>query len=127
MTDKVTKDDYEDVYNELLGIDINWSKLPLEDLKALSVLFSNPELLAKKLGYQTDKEKKRAVRREKILEQSSALVLDRLDKGKGPLAKLYKKFIDDDDEDEKSDKFQKLERLVEEKPRRISVDVGGSE
>lgn len=119
----VTKEDYEEVYNDLLGIDINWSKLPLEDLKALSVLFSNPELLVRKLGYKSDKEKKREKRREKIIETGENLVLDRLDKGKGPISKLYRKLVLGEQDDSDDENFDELEKLVE-RANSLDIDVG---
>lgn len=46
----VTKQDYEDTFNELLDTSIKWRNLRLEDLIQLTVLLSNPEILMKKLG-----------------------------------------------------------------------------
>ena len=44
-----TKEDYEKVFNDLLGIEIKWSKLSKEELVQLAMLFDNPEILIKKL------------------------------------------------------------------------------
>jgi len=86
---KATKEDYEKIFNEILGLDVNWSKLPLEDLKALSVIFANPEVIVKRLGYQTEKEK----RREKTLAKLEEIVVKKIDEGSGPLAKLAKRAL----------------------------------
>lgn len=54
-----TKEDYEKVFNDLLGMDIKWSKLSKEELVQLAVYFDNPEILMKKLiPVETTGEKK---------------------------------------------------------------------
>ena len=59
----VTKADYEKTFNELLGLDLKWSNLRLEDLIQLAFLFSNPELLIKKLGASDEIQKTEARKR----------------------------------------------------------------
>jgi hypothetical protein len=46
--------EYEKVFNELLGTDIRWSKLSLEELATLAVLFKHPEILMKRLGVEVN-------------------------------------------------------------------------
>jgi len=50
-----TKEDYERLLNQLLGLDIRWSKLSKEELSALATLFSSPRELARRLGLKTDR------------------------------------------------------------------------
>jgi hypothetical protein len=45
-----TKREYSELFNQLLGTDIDWTKLSLHELTQLAVLFNNPEALAKRLG-----------------------------------------------------------------------------
>jgi len=52
--DKMDKKDYERAFNELLGVDVRWSKLSMEDLKQLAVVFGNPEMLLAKLGIEVE-------------------------------------------------------------------------
>ena len=54
-----TKEDYERVFNDLLGIEIKWSKLSKEELVQLGVFFDNPEILIKKLMPDPHKELKK--------------------------------------------------------------------
>lgn len=50
-----TKEEYEEIFNKLLGTDIRWSKLSKHELVQLAILFNNPELLLKKLGVKIEK------------------------------------------------------------------------
>jgi len=47
---RYTKKDYSDALNKLLGVNIDWTKLSYDDLVTLTVLFSNPDILMKRLG-----------------------------------------------------------------------------
>jgi len=44
--------EYEKTFNEILGTNIKWSKLSLEELATLATLFNHPEVLMKKLGME---------------------------------------------------------------------------
>ena len=52
-----SKSEYERIFNELLGVDIKWSKLSKHELAQLAILFNNPELLAKRLGLKLSEDK----------------------------------------------------------------------
>jgi hypothetical protein len=45
-----TKREYSELFNQLLGTNIDWTKLSLHELTQLAVLFNNPEVLLKRLG-----------------------------------------------------------------------------
>lgn len=83
----VTKQDYEDTFNELLGTSIKWSKLRLEDLIQLAVLFNNPEILVKKLGVGEEIHETESKRR------LADIVLDFADSWEGPVAKALRKLV----------------------------------
>jgi len=51
-----SKEEFERTFNQLLGTDIKWSKLSKSELTQLAIIFSNPELLAKKLGIKLSEE-----------------------------------------------------------------------
>jgi len=51
---KRSKMEYEETFNELLGVDIRWSKLSMEELTQLAVIFGNPEMLLAKLGVEVE-------------------------------------------------------------------------
>lgn len=53
------KEEYEKVFNSLLGTDIKWRKLSKEELAQLAVLFDNPEILIKKLIPPSSKDDKK--------------------------------------------------------------------
>lgn len=51
-----TKEDYEKIFNKLWSVEVDWSKLNLEDLIKLAVIWSEPELVLSKLGIEAQKE-----------------------------------------------------------------------
>jgi len=65
-----SKQDYEKVFNELLGTNIKWSRLPKEDLAQLAVIFANPEILLKRLGIEIEQ----SILRKKIANAFSNLL-----------------------------------------------------
>jgi len=81
------KQDYERVFNELLGTDIKWSKLNLEDLIQLAVLFENPELLLKRLGVSEELRKTEAKKR------IADVLLELAKDWPGPAAQALRKLI----------------------------------
>jgi hypothetical protein len=74
--------EYEKVFNEILGTNIKWSKLSLEELAALATLFKNPEILMKRLGVNVDERELR----DRIIKRG-VKVLKRLG-FEGPLVEL---------------------------------------
>ena len=81
----VTKQSYEDTFNELLDTSIKWSNLRLEDLIQLAVLFSNPEILVKKLGVSGE------IHEAESRKRLGDIVLELADNWEGPLAKALRK------------------------------------
>lgn len=81
------KEDYEKTFNELLETNIKWSNLRLEDLIQLAVLFSNPEILVKKLGVSEEVHKSESRKR------LGDIVLELADSWEGPVAKALRKFV----------------------------------
>ena len=82
-----SKEQYEKVFNQLLGTDIKWSKLSKDELAQLAILFNNPEVLLKKLGIKADFKTQAA--REKLVEAGIEL----LESWEGPLANIAKRMI----------------------------------
>lgn len=88
------KAEYELVFNELLGTNIKWENLRLEDLIQLAVLFDNPELFVKKLGINGEIHKEEPKRHLGfLLEMADELV----EAWPGPVAKALRKFVEDKD------------------------------
>lgn len=79
------KADYEKIFNELLETNIKWSKLRLEDLIQLAVLFNNPEILVKKLGISGD------IHHAEFRKSLGDIVLELADNWEGPIAKALRK------------------------------------
>lgn len=76
-----TKEDYEKVFNDLLGMEIKWSKLSKEELVQIAMLFENPELLMKKLVPEpvVDEKKPRFPFLQKLREKAAVKVVDIMD------------------------------------------------
>ena len=88
------KAEYELVFNELFDTNIKWSKLRLEDLIQLAVLFDHPELFVKKLGINGEIHEEEPKRRGGfLLEMADEL----MDTWPGPVAKALRKFVEDKD------------------------------
>lgn len=81
------KEDYEKTFNELLDTNIKWHYLRLEDLIQLAVLFSNPEILVKKLGVTE------AVHKAESKKRLGDIVLDLAESWEGPVAKALRKLV----------------------------------
>lgn len=83
------KEDYEKVFNQLLGLEIEWRRLKLEDLIQLATLFNNPEILISKFGGKIEKE----VTRKRLVDVGMEILDEIADKWEGPLAQLYKRLV----------------------------------
>lgn len=83
------KEDYEKIFNKIFGLQIQWSKLNLEDLIQLAVLFNNPSLLLEKLGVEAQKE----VGRKRLVEVGVDWLTDLIESAQwdGPLIQLARK------------------------------------
>ena len=79
------KEEYEDVFNKMLGTNIQWRKLGIEELIELAVLFNHPEIFLTKLGIHPE-----AAAEDTKLVNSVAQMWAK--EWHGPLATLYRKF-----------------------------------
>jgi len=79
-----SKEEYERIFNKLLGTEISWSKLPKEDLSQLALLFNNPEILLKKLSGGTFNELRSTI---------GDLVLTAAGKFDGPIMKAVREMV----------------------------------
>ena len=86
-SDPAKKEEYEVVFNKLLGTDIKWAKLNLEDLIQLAVLFDNPELFLKKLGV-TDQ-----LHQEEAKKRAGDVLMDLINTWDGPGVRALKKLL----------------------------------
>ena len=84
---KYSKRDYCEVFNALLGTNIDWTKLSKEELVQLAMIFNNPEVLLSKLGIKIDK---RMVR-DRIVDGMLQL-MDKM-KLEGPIANFLKNLL----------------------------------
>jgi len=85
------KSDYQKVFNQMLGTNIKWEKMNLEDLIQLAVLFNNPKLLVSKLGGKFQQQ----VTRKRLLDIGVEMLEELAEKweAKGPLIVLAKKVL----------------------------------
>jgi len=82
-----SKEEYEKIFNELLGVSVKWSKLPKEDLAQLAILFSNPELLLKRFGYDEK------IKSEAVKEKLFSAMKDFLKTYDGPVVKTLRDML----------------------------------
>lgn len=85
------KEDYEKIFNKIFGTNIKWSKLSLEELMELAVLFNHPEVLYEKLGVEAKQE----MGRKRLVEVGVDVLTEAVEKSKwdGPLIQLAKKVL----------------------------------
>lgn len=50
-----TKQEYSQLFNSILGTNIDWTKLSKDELAQLYMLLANPEILLKRLGIQVER------------------------------------------------------------------------
>ena len=79
------KREYEKALNEILGTDIQWSKLSLHELTQIVTLLNNPESLMKRLGVKTDRS---------LLRDRARKLMDTLEL-RGPFANLLRELLED--------------------------------
>lgn len=84
-----SKVEYEKTFNEMLGTEIKWSRLNLEDLIQLAVLFNNPDFLMKRIGVNIEKDE----RRRRIIDAGIETAKDIANKWNGPLARFFKNLV----------------------------------
>ncbi|HDN18286.1 MAG TPA: hypothetical protein ENF41_04415 [Candidatus Bathyarchaeota archaeon] len=85
------KKEFERIFNQLLGTNIKWSKLSLEELYQLAALFNNPEILLQRLGVKTDIT--RVVIKDKIFQGLSEL----LKNYDGPVIRMLKALLQEEE------------------------------
>jgi len=84
-----TKEEYERVFNQLLGTNIKWSKLSKEELVELATIFNHPEILLEKRGVK-QKAEKQAIR-ERFIEAGADLLFELAENWEGPIARLLRR------------------------------------
>ena len=82
-----TKKEYSQAFNTIFGVDINWTKLKVEDLVQLAMLFGNEELLLKKLGIGAEADEKQ----QRIVLAGMESLREFVEHWDGPLARLVRK------------------------------------
>lgn len=82
-----SKKEYSKIFNELLGIEVNWTKLSKEELAVLSTIFAYPDVLLSKLG-GSDKFKTDAVR-DKFIDTAIDVIQDY----DGPIISILRKAL----------------------------------
>jgi len=92
------KEDYERVFNELLGTHIHWSRLAKEELVELATIFNNPTILLEKLGVK--ERYKRKLLRERLIEG----VAEFMEEWEGPLMSLARKVFGKEEKERKEQK-----------------------
>lgn len=90
-----SKEDYEKIFNEILGTDIRWSRLPKEDLLQLAFLFDNPEVLMRKLQQLMPDEEDLGTKHDEfpLARQVFRTITERRD---GPIARAAKAVLGDE-------------------------------
>jgi len=88
-----SKEEYSKTFNNLLGTDIKWELLRKEDLVQLAFLFSNPDLLVKKVIPDVSDEKSLPLRR-KLINTVLNSVSDEFVDGQGLFGKRLKNIIE---------------------------------
>ena len=86
-----SKKDYERIFNQLWGVDVKWSKLTKEELAQLAAIWSDPYVIAKKLGLKVVEEESP---RELLLRAAFQL----LKNWEGPLARALKTLREEGEE-----------------------------
>jgi len=79
-----SKKDYERIFNQLWGVDVKWSKLTKEELAQLAAIWSDPYIIARKLGLKVISEDESP--RDLLLRAA----FEWLKKWEGPVARLVK-------------------------------------
>lgn len=87
------KADYEKIFNKLLGVNIKWSRLNLEDLIELAVLFNHPETFLERLGVPVPKE----MSRRRLVEVGIDAIKEWSERWEGPLAQLARRFLSEEE------------------------------
>lgn len=85
---KCKKNEYEDLFNKVFGVQVKWSRLSCEDLIQLATVLSNPGDLIRRLKTISPEAK---TKEEKILE-GIKLVIEGLDR-KGPIISTLKRLL----------------------------------
>ncbi len=82
---KTKKLEYEEIFNEIFGTSIKWSKLTIEELTQLATVLANPDQLIRKLG---------GVPLSEVTEASLVKIVKRLiESYEGPIIKILKKYV----------------------------------
>lgn len=80
-----SKSEYKTTFNEILGTDIDWSKLSKEELAQLMVIFAHPEILAHKLGLELTVSKPTTMLRKEFIKGLTGTFKEVIEAYDGPL------------------------------------------
>lgn len=86
-----TKSEYSTTFNSVLGLDIDWTKLKVEELVQLAVLFNHPQLLLQKLGIKQEGE----AGQKRLVEAGIDTLKEIAGNWEGPIARFLRKVIDE--------------------------------
>ncbi len=87
MPKKVSKTDFEKIFNELFGTNIQWSKLSRDELVELATVLNHPAIFLAKLGVEQDEVKGQAVG-QRLFKAGRDFMSIWVDGWSGPLAKI---------------------------------------
>jgi len=87
-----SKKEYEETFNKILGVSVKWSLLRKEDLMQLAILFTNPELLLKKLNINSELD----AHRRRLIGAGVETLKEIAENWDGPLAKFVKRILKDE-------------------------------
>lgn len=90
----VSKTDYEAAFNEVLGLDIKWSKLSKEELAQLAVIFNYPEILAEKLGFEVTVSKTSSAMRRKFIDGLFTGLVEKVESYDGPIVSKLREVLE---------------------------------
>jgi len=82
-----SKEEYGKLFNQILGVEVDWTKMSKEELASLATVFANPEIILNKLGLQGEFKAKAA--RDTMVDAGFQI----LKEWEGPFAKLARKFL----------------------------------
>lgn len=88
-----TKKDYEEAINTVLETDIEWSRLKKDDLVEFATILSEPEVITKRLGIESEPSEKQRIGGRVM--NASKYLLDELN---GPGARFLKSLLEEENE-----------------------------
>jgi len=93
-----SKLEYENLFNEIFGTHIKWSKLSKEELVELATVLNHPEVFLKKLGVELPNEDVELVRR-KMVKRLARFIKVFAEEWEGPIVSLIRKAMKEEKEE----------------------------